>query len=136
MKTKKQIKALELAEAFILDLPEELKSREWQNLWEDGENNANALLIGLMDMIDEKPGFYKEVLANKQYMPEKLVNYAHFKAGAEKAEKRLDDISEAIENALNKIDNIIKYSQPFDTITPDKWDSIYRYELKALERFI
>ena len=136
MKTKKQIKALELAEAFILDLPEELKGREWADLWEDGENNANALLIGLMDMIDMRPNFYKEVLAHKQYMPEKLVNYALFKAGEEKAEKRLDDISEALENALNRIDNIISYSQPFDTITPDKWDSIYRYELKPLERFI
>ena len=79
--TKKQKEALELAIHIIEYEPDTLKSREWQNFFEDGYNNTNSLLIGLMEAINNRPGFYREVLEAKQYMPALLVSLAKYKAG-------------------------------------------------------
>lgn len=130
--TKKQKSALELAAHIIEYEPETLKSREWQNLFENGFNNTNALLIGLMQMIDSRPGFYREILSNKEYMPSLLVSYATYKAGESEQEGKQAEMLETIEELAAATDKILKYESPFDKMTPDKWERLYEYNIKPL----
>lgn len=130
--TKKQREALELAVHIIEYEIETFKTREWSNLWEDGFNNSNALLIGLMDTIDNRPGFYQNVLEHKEYMPAKLVSYAKYKAGESEQEEKQAKTLEIIEQLAAATDKILSYERPYDEMTTDKWERLYRYNLEPL----
>lgn len=130
--TKKQREALELAIHIIEYEPNTLKTREWQNLFEDGYNNTNSLLIGLMEAIDSRPGFYREVLEAKQYMPGLLISYAKYKAGESEQEEKQEQVLEVVEKLAAATDKIVNYEQPFDTMTQDKWERLNRYYLEPL----
>lgn len=130
--TKKQKEAIELAIHIVQYEPHTLKTREWENLFEDGYNNRNAVLIGLMEAIDNMPGFYEDVLENYKYMPPLVLSYAKYRAGEseqeDKQEKMLDIIAE-LEAATDKI---VNYEQPYDTMTNEKWERLYRYNIEPL----
>ena len=130
--TKKQKEALELAIHIIEYEPDTLKSREWQNLFEDGYNNTNSLLIGLMEAINNRPGFYREVLEAKQYMPALLVSLAKYKAGESEQEEKQEKMLETIEQLAAATDKILSYERPYDEMTQDKWERLYRYNIEPL----
>lgn len=139
MTTKKQEKALELAKCLLLELPDLSSPREWENLWEDGENNSNALLLALMDLMEDRE--YREaVIKNAQYMPRKLLEYATFKAGEHETDKKyakvFSGLLEDIENLFNTIDKELNYTKPYDIMNNEKWEGLYKYNIEPLRGYL
>lgn len=100
-------------------------SREWDNLFEDNENNANAVIIGLITEIERDIKFSLQVEKLQDYMPPEVIWYA----------KRRNIIYnegynyEPLEQFLDKIDYILKYEGIPDA---DKWEYLKKYYINPL----
>lgn len=78
--TKKQTQALKTARNLIELEAIELEAIEtypenrkiFENLFENGYNNNNSLLVELMDCIEDNPSFAYKVLKYRHIMPRKL----------------------------------------------------------------
>ena len=132
--TKKQTQALKTARNLIEleaieTYPENRKI--FENLFENGYNNNNSLLVELMDCIEDNPSFAYKVLKYRHIMPRKLVIYAE--AFAEVESKK----DSAINNLLDKANEIQRNIDLFNgDFTKEDFENLYRYYIQPLEDVI
>lgn len=131
MATKKQSEMLKIAIELIR--AHKTSTKEFQNLWEDNENNSNALLIGLMNYIEGRPEFCRDIKHEGLYVPEKLLKYAGLYDGInplmQKLIESVEVLSTDLENTLNQIDDINRFNYE---VTPEKWEHLTRYYFEPL----
>lgn len=129
--TKKQTEALKTAVNLI-----ELEALEthpanrkvFENLFENGYNNNNSILVELMDIVEDNPSFARKVLKYRDIMPRKLVIYAE--AFADTPSEK----DEAIEKLINKADEIQRNITLFrEDFTKEDFENLYRYYIQPLE---
>lgn len=129
--TKKQTAALKTAINLIeleaiKTYPE--NTRVFENLFENGYNNNNSLLVELMDIVENNPSFARKVLKYRDIMPRKLVIYAE--AFADMPSEK----DEAIEKLINKADEIQRNITLFrEDFTKEDFENLYRYYIQPLE---
>lgn len=132
--TKKQTQALKTARNLIEleaieTYPENRKI--FENLFENGYNNNNSLLVELMDCIEDNPSFAYKVLKYRHIMPRKLVIYAEAFAEVE-SEK-----GSAINNLLDKANEIQRNIDLFNgDFTKEDFEELNRYYIQPLEKVI
>lgn len=132
--TKKQTQALKTARNLIEleaieTYPENRKI--FENLFENGYNNNNSLLVELMDCIEDNPSFAYKVLKYRHIMPRKLVIYAEVFAEVE-SEK-----DSAINNLLDKANEIQRNIDLFNgDFTKEDFEKLNRYYIQPLEEVI
>ena len=132
--TKKQTQALKTARNLIEleaieTYPENRKI--FENLFENGYNNNNSLLVELMDCIEDNPSFAYKVLKYRHIMPRKLVIYAEAFAEVE-SEK-----GSAINNLLDKANEIQRNIDLFKgDFTKEDFEKLNRYYIQPLEEVI
>lgn len=132
--TKKQTQALKTARNLIEleaieTYPENRKI--FENLFENGYNNNNSLLVELMDCIEDNPSFAYKVLKYRHIMPRKLVIYAEAFAEVE-SEK-----DSAINNLLDKANEIQRNIDLFNgDFTKEDFEELNRYYIQPLEKVI
>lgn len=132
--TKKQTQALKTARNLIEleaieTYPENRKI--FENLFENGYNNNNSLLVELMDCIEDNPSFAYKVLKYRHIMPRKLVIYAEAFAEVE-SEK-----DSTIYNLLDKANEIQRNIDLFNgDFTKEDFENLYRYYIQPLEDVI
>ena len=132
--TKKQTQALKTARNLIEleaieTYPENRKI--FENLFENGYNNNNSLLVELMDCIEDNPSFAYKVLKYRHIMPRKLVIYAEVFAEVE-SEK-----DSAINNLLDKANEIQRNIDLFKgDFTKEDFEKLNRYYIQPLEEVI
>ena len=132
--TKKQTQALKTARNLIEleaieTYPENRKI--FENLFENGYNNNNSLLVELMDCIEDNPSFAYKVLKYRHIMPRKLVIYAE--AFAEVESKK----DSAINNLLDKANEIQRNIDLFNgDFTKEDFEELNRYYIQPLEKVI
>ena len=132
--TKKQTQALKTARNLIEleaieTYPENRKI--FENLFENGYNNNNSLLVELMDCIEDNPSFAYKVLKYRHIMPRKLVIYAEVFAEVE-SEK-----DSAINNLLDKANEIQRNIDLFKgDFTKEDFEKPNRYYIQPLEEVI
>lgn len=133
MTTKKQNEMLKNAIFFIENELIEGGQRAWDSLFEDNENNTNALIIGLTDYMEGRPDFCKSVIRQEKYMPVKLVRYAHIYTGevnplVKKLVDEVEILCTDLEGLLNQIDDINRFNYDIK----EKWDYLNRYYIEPL----
>lgn len=98
----------------------------WDNLFEDGENNTNAVIIGLIKEIEKSSDFALQVERLEDYMPEEVIKYAKYKnlVSGESVPNY-----EPLELFLDKIEYILKYEGIPDR---SKWEYLQRYYIDPL----
>lgn len=98
----------------------------WDNLFEDGENNTNAVIIGLIKEIEKSSDFSLQVERLEDYMPEEVIKYAKYKnlVSGESVPNY-----EPLELFLDKIEYILKYEGIPDR---SKWEYLQRYYIDPL----
>lgn len=132
--TKKQTQALKTARNLIEleaieTYPENRKI--FENLFENGYNNNNSLLVELMDCIEDNPSFAYKVLKYRHIMPRKLVIYAEAFAEVE-SEK-----DSAINSLLDKANEIQRNIDLFKgDFTKEDFEKLNRYYIQPLEEVI
>lgn len=132
--TKKQTQALKTARNLIEleaieTYPENRKI--FENLFENGYNNNNSLLVELMDCIEDNPSFAYKVLKYRHIMPRKLVIYAEVFA---EVESKKDS---AINNLLDKANEIQRNIDLFNgDFTKEDFEELNRYYIQPLEKVI
>ena len=108
--------------------------REWEKLFEDGDNNTNAVILGLIQEVERDSNFSIQVEKQSKWngnMPQEVSQYAKYKnliSGAS-----LPD-TEPLEQFLNKID----YINRFESTPPDidKWEYLNRYYIEPLVQLL
>ncbi len=104
---------------------------QWRALWEDNENNTNALILGILDALDEDNGLYKAIRHQRQYMPDKLMRlvdcYADYYIIDE--EDKRPEIYELVQKFINEIDKNKYFS---DGISLEKLDYLERYYITPM----
>lgn len=134
MATKKQAKMLEQA-IFLIDNEMLINgNRAWDSLFEEGENNTNALLIGLIEYMEGRPEFCKSITKQEAYMPPMLVKYAQLYNGVEnpllqKIMNEVESCSTDIEELLNQVEDINRFNYE---VTKEKWEHLTRYYFEPL----
>lgn len=132
--TKKQTQALKTARNLIELEAIETSSENrkiFENLFENGYNNNNSLLVELMDCIEDNPSFAYKVLKYRHIMPRKLVIYAEAFAEVE-SEK-----DSAINNLLDKANEIQRNIDLFNGgFTKEDFEELNRYYIQPLEKVI
>lgn len=80
MATKKQKQMISKAIGLIKTNQIAKNTREWENLFEDGENNTNAVIMGIIKEIHDTwwkdKTLIKKILIQSGYMPEVILRYA------------------------------------------------------------
>lgn len=130
MTTKKQNEMLQTA-IMLINAGE--FGRAWEGLWEDNENNTNALFMGLLDYMEGRPEFCKKIKANEDVMPPKLERYAQLYMGEKNplVKKFIDEyesFSTDLESLLNQIDDINRFNYDIK----EKWDYLNKYYIGPL----
>lgn len=101
-------------------------SGAWDNLFEDGENNTNAVIIGLIKEIEKSSDFALQVERLEDYMPEEVIKYAKYKNLV--SGESVPDY-EPLELFLDKVEYILKYEGIPDR---SKWEYLQRYYINPL----
>lgn len=105
-------------------------SGAWGSLFEDNENNTNAIIIGLINEIERDTNFSLQVEKLEDYMPQEVLSYAKYKniiSGASVPDY------EPLITFLNKVDDINRFNTK---ITPDLWEHLNRYYITPLESLL
>lgn len=132
MTTKKQKGMIE--EAIFRVKNSLCTGQEWERLFEDGDNNTNAVILGLIQEIERDGNF--SVLVEKQSkwngnMPQEVSQYAKYRNLVSGAS--LPDL-EPLGQFLDKVD----YINRFENTPPDrdKWDYLNRYYIEPLNQLL
>lgn len=129
--TKKQTQALKKARYIIESGAVITYKKEFENLFENGYNNNNSLLVELMDCIEDNPSFAYKVLKYRHIMPRKLVIYAEAFAEVE------SEVDSAINNLLDKANEIQRNIDLFNgDFTKEDFEELNRYYIQPLEKVI
>ena len=125
MNTKKQDNMIK--EAIRLINNAECDGQEWDNLFEDSQNNTNAVILGIIKQIEKDKQFALQVERLEDYMPESVLKYAKYKnliSGVS-----APDFS-SLEDFLNKIQDYNRFYE----VPPDRnaWEHLNRYYIKPL----
>lgn len=132
MTTKKQKGMIE--EAIFRVKNSLCTGREWERLFEDGDNNTNAVILGLIQEIERDGNFSIQVEKQSKWngnMPQEVSQYAKYKNLV--SGESLPDI-EPLAQFLDKVD----YINRFENIPPDrdKWDYLNRYYIEPLRQVL